>query len=468
VDVDGVLKEWGDRLFYTRPKGKKAPRTIGRGTSKSHQASKTPAPNAKATLRRTVNRAPEVMVKITQGKKDPQTGKRNILCKDMKGIKAHFDYISRNGQVELEDERGQVIHGVEVVRELRDDWKGSGGHSIPYDGGYRREAFNIVLSMPPGTDREGVLRAARAFAKDTFANHQYVLAAHNDEAHPHVHLCVKAVSLDLVRLNPRKADLQAWREAFAEKLRENGIEANATARAPRGRVQKPVRQQLRHLERRGQRSKAREGRVQDARDGAARGEPRRPGDVRLSNQRREVLASYRAMATALAGSSEPEDRKLAVEVVDLVKRMDSPISWHGRAVDQISRGGAVPLFPEHTSSSGRIQFLTEPKNERPDYKRTSAGYVQTGAKRIAPRTDLHQPDPAAARTRQLAAAVSGLRNVSGIGLVRQQASAQVLLHANARNRVGQHQQGAPDHDVRRSRNRPDGIARAGDQLKPEK
>lgn len=36
------------------------------------------------------------------------------------------------------------------------------------------------------------------------------------------------------RLNPRRADLQRWRETFAEKLRGRGIEAEATRQATRG------------------------------------------------------------------------------------------------------------------------------------------------------------------------------------------------------------------------------------------
>ncbi len=55
----------------------------------------------------------------------------------------------------------------------------------------------------------------------------------NPSPHPHVHLTVKAAGLDGVRLNPRKADLQRWREGFAEALREHGIEATTTSRIHR-------------------------------------------------------------------------------------------------------------------------------------------------------------------------------------------------------------------------------------------
>src|SRR6476660_2360652 len=54
------------------------------------------------------------------------------------------------------------------------------------------------------------------------------------QANPHVHLSVRAESRHGRRLNPRKADLQRWRETFAEKLRGWGIDAEATRQATRG------------------------------------------------------------------------------------------------------------------------------------------------------------------------------------------------------------------------------------------
>jgi hypothetical protein len=45
-----------------------------------------------------------------------------------------------------------------------------------------------------------------------------------------VHLVVKAVSEQGVRLNIRKATLREWRRDFAAHLRELGVEANATER----------------------------------------------------------------------------------------------------------------------------------------------------------------------------------------------------------------------------------------------
>ena len=100
-------------------------------------------------------------------------------------------------------------------------------------------SVNVILSMPAGTDAVAVKDAARAFAIDTFGgNHDFVFVQHLDDKHPHVHLTVRSLGYNGKRLNPRKADLQIWRERFAGELRLRGIEAEATPRRTRGRVRK--------------------------------------------------------------------------------------------------------------------------------------------------------------------------------------------------------------------------------------
>src|SRR6478609_9302751 len=94
-----------------------------------------------------------------------------------------------------------------------------------------------MLSMPRGTaDGLTVLRAAREFARAELSDHRYVMVLHDHQANPHVHISVRAESRHGERLNPRKADLQRWRETFAEKLRGWGIDAEATRQCTRGQV----------------------------------------------------------------------------------------------------------------------------------------------------------------------------------------------------------------------------------------
>ena len=53
-----------------------------------------------------VRRAPQVMVKVTGGG-----------C-DTRAIAAHFRYISKNGRLETEDDRGETLGGKWSVRDL--------------------------------------------------------------------------------------------------------------------------------------------------------------------------------------------------------------------------------------------------------------------------------------------------------------------------------------------------------------
>ena len=50
-----------------------------------------------------VRRAPQVMVKVTGG------------GRGMKAIAAHFRYISKNGRLDIEDERGETMRGKDTL-----------------------------------------------------------------------------------------------------------------------------------------------------------------------------------------------------------------------------------------------------------------------------------------------------------------------------------------------------------------
>jgi Relaxase/Mobilisation nuclease domain len=182
-------------------------------------------------LRRTVHRTPEVMVKVlTKG------------GQDLKAVGRHLSYLSRDGDVEIETDDGRHLRGQGVEQELLEDWdldieevrrtrelRPRPGISQP------KLVHKVVVSMPAGTPADGLLRAARTFARETFgAKHRYAMVLHTDEPHPHVHMVLKAVSEEGVRLNIRKATLREWRREFARHLRAQGISANATDRAVRG------------------------------------------------------------------------------------------------------------------------------------------------------------------------------------------------------------------------------------------
>ena len=223
----------------------------------------------------------------------------------MQAIKEHLDYISREGELELENDRGEEIRGREALADIALEWQYGGG-LIPAVS-HRREAFHVMFSMPPQTDAQAVLWAAKQFACETFAQHQYALVLHDpaldpDSHRPHVHLIVRAEGRTGLRLNPRKADLAKWRQSFAERLQERGVAASATQRQSRGVLQpakKLVDHHLGHVEKRAW--------------------PLRQGDKARATED-HVLKGWREIVAALARSASLEDRLLALEVAEFVDR----------------------------------------------------------------------------------------------------------------------------------------------------
>lgn len=283
--VDGVLVQWGERLFYPANRIVKSPPTPRLDTLMRRKAAVI-----RQRIEATVRRAPQVMVKVTGGG-------RGIAA-----IAAHFRYISKNGRLDIEDDREIGRNGKEAVRDLVDQWR-YGGSRIDEEG-HRREAFNIMLSMPSGTNAELLKRAVREFAQVELAGHRYVMVLHEHQANPHVHLSVKAEGISGKRLNPRKADLQRWRETFAEKLRGWGIEAEATRQATRGehRSYEPL-----------WRLKARqEGRLR-VQPAMAKGEPV------ASRGRADAMVSWAHILKALAASELDGDRQLAKRISSYVR-----------------------------------------------------------------------------------------------------------------------------------------------------
>lgn len=191
--------------------------------------------SARAQLMRVARRVPEVMVKITG------------RTRDGGHLQRHLDYISRNGKLPLEGPDGERLEGRAAVDALAEDWAAE----VAAEPRRRRDApvsLSVVLSMPAGTDPLRVRDSARAFALATFGERfPWVFALHTDDRHPHVHLTVRMLGRDGERLNPRKADLQAWREGFARALRAREVEAEATPRRARGVVRKPERIAVRKL-----------------------------------------------------------------------------------------------------------------------------------------------------------------------------------------------------------------------------
>jgi hypothetical protein len=290
--IDGVLVEWGERLFYPGNR-----RVTPAAQARLRLPLGVRAAAVREKIRSTLRRAPQVMVKVTGG------------GRGMGAIAAHLRYISKGGRLPMEDDRGVAREGREAVAEVGEQWRYAG--SLISQESQRREAFNIVLSMPHGTDSQCVLRAVREFAQAELADHRYVMVLHEHQANPHVHLSVRAESRHGKRLNPRKADLHRWRETFAEKLRGYGVQADATRQITRGAL---------HPQRELWQTWARdEGRLRQPLPGI---EPtKRGGPPKMP------VEAWSRIARALGESPTTEDQELARAVKALINRMPAAIAF---------------------------------------------------------------------------------------------------------------------------------------------
>ncbi|WP_157266390.1 relaxase/mobilization nuclease domain-containing protein [Azohydromonas aeria] len=215
--VDGVLLEWGTRLFYEGPE---------RGRAGEEPKLLRPRPVTaraiRARIRATVRRAPQVMVKIMSN----QTG--------MKGVRRVLRYISHHGEIEVTDENGEVFKGMPAVLELGELFRCDTA-LIPEEGSRWRETLHIEMGMPAGTvDRQRLEASVREMLAAEFEGHKYAWAYHGHQKNPHLHIVVRTMGRDFKRLPTRKADLHRWRESFARELRSRGIEADASRRVVRG------------------------------------------------------------------------------------------------------------------------------------------------------------------------------------------------------------------------------------------
>jgi hypothetical protein len=250
-------------------------------------------------IARTVRQTPEVMVKVTGG--GASSG----------AVSAHFGYISRHGELEIETDEGERIPK-EAQKEFLEDWHlelTAGQYRAGRDG--KQEArkvklvHKIVLSMPAPTPPEKVLAAARTFAREKFAvQHRYALVLHTDQAHPHVHMVVKAEGEDGRRLHIDKEMLREWREDFARMMREQGVAANATPRVARGRNKGSTKDPIYRAERRGDSTALRHRAASVAKELISTGTVNDPRRKKLMGTRKAVVDAWMRAADVLDQQGE--------------------------------------------------------------------------------------------------------------------------------------------------------------------
>ena len=272
-------------------------------------------------ISRTVRRTPEVMVKVLS-----RGGQ------DLAAVRRHLDYLRfrDDGERDIETDDGQRLAGEGVAKDLLDDWDldlEAPRRRAELEAGSGRSAklvHKLMFSMPAGTPPQKVLAAVKNFAREEFGlKHRYAMVLHTDEPHPHVHMVVKAVSEQGVRLHIRKATLREWRREFARHLRALGVPANATERAVRGERRPPELDGIYRAERRDE-----SYRTGDRADAVGRellkGNLRvEPGKARLLQTRWEVDQGWRAVSDILVAEGRTE---LAAKVREFAAELPPPLT----------------------------------------------------------------------------------------------------------------------------------------------
>jgi hypothetical protein len=274
--------------------------------------------SAKArNIKSVVRKAPEVMVKIT--------GKSYGLA----SVKRHLDYISRNGKVGLTDESGNQLEGRKDVEDYRRQLKAA---QIPESSG-KREFLHVMFSMPSGTSTRAMRESVAQFCREEYSNRRYVMALHEDTEQTHVHVCVSTRDIyraDEPRLSPRLNDLFRWRQGFAEKLRDEGVDAAASYRQHRfqhQRAEHGVVRQIRadHPELAGYNAKRAQARTQSsAAKALATPESAFVGPSRPPRIPRVLQRLAREVSEAVATGQRPENP--AGEAVE-ARRRDTLEKW---------------------------------------------------------------------------------------------------------------------------------------------
>jgi hypothetical protein len=269
-------------------------------------------------LARLARGAPEVVVKVTGRTRDPVH------------LRSHLEYLTRNGQLVVLTRNGVEVCGRQEVRELAEGWS-----AVDLLDPRRRAnspmSVGVVLSMPRRTDPLRLTAAAAAFAEQAFEGHDYVLVLHTDADHPHVHVAVRARGDDGRRLNPRKADLEAWRQMFAQALRDRGVDAEATPRRARGVTRKAERTPLRKIRERfeagaGPLPARLRSALVDAAGAMGGGAGLEAWDRAIQARQQVVRRLYLAQARLLQASEDPGDRRLGRDVERFVREMPAPDS----------------------------------------------------------------------------------------------------------------------------------------------
>ncbi len=185
-------------------------------------------------------RGKEVVIKITGNSKNFQKWK------------AHFNYVTRKGELEVVESQLHKYQGKEELQQFQEFFNDS-GENIPNESENvkeRREVLHFVFSMKEheATPSDKLLSAVLKTMKEKYPNNASYAVFHVDTDNPHIHCDLKISGIDGNRIDVRKKDLEQLRKNFAKNLNDLGIEAYATRKHEKYNLDKTMNYKNHHYE----------------------------------------------------------------------------------------------------------------------------------------------------------------------------------------------------------------------------
>lgn len=210
------------RVFTKLERASKSPYNY---TNKTNKGIKKP-------IVKNTPRGKEVVIKITGNSKNFQKWK------------AHFNYVTRKGELEVVESELYKYQGKEELEQFQEFFNDM-GENIPNESENKREkreVLHFIFSMKEheATPQDKLLSAVLKTIKEKYPNNASYAVFHGDTDNPHIHCDLKIAGADGKRIDIRKKDLEQLRKNFAKNLNDLGIEAYATRKYEKYNIDKNI------------------------------------------------------------------------------------------------------------------------------------------------------------------------------------------------------------------------------------
>ena len=177
-----------------------------------------------------------IVVKITGG------------ARDKKAMKAHFEYITRNDELPLYDENGDLVDLRETVADTDIEM-----NTVKYKQDSRKTA-QIVFSRKGLTDPDLLMQSVAETVKLNFPDTKFYYSCHQDTDNTHVHVVLLKHNKQNKKHDIRKGKLVDIKRQFSKSLNSRGIAAEFLSETDK----KKLRNQTEEAERKDKRKGANE------------------------------------------------------------------------------------------------------------------------------------------------------------------------------------------------------------------